>query len=81
MESVIFSSPFLIVLYCVALFFSIVGLKNKTGVILSSVSVALCLLTTGYALFKGATLLETAIVLLIFLIINLIGFGEEGKNK
>ncbi len=82
MESVILSSPFLCVLYGLALLLGLIGLRKKKGMVLSFLSVVLCLSTTFYALIRGATFQEVAIVLLIFLSVNLITiFIERGSKQ
>jgi len=80
MESIILSSPLLAVLYAIALIFSIAGLKKPSGAILPSVSIVICLLTTGYAILKGASIFEIAIVLLVFLAVNLLIFTRKGEK-
>ena len=80
MESVILSSPFLMILYGVALLLSIIGIRKK-GSIFASLSIIICLLTTGYILLKGATLHEAVVILLLFLAVNLNSFKDKGENK
>lgn len=80
MESVILTTPLLVVLYAVALIFGLIGLKKQAGMVAPSLSVILCLLTSGYALLKGASLFEVAIVLLVFLAVNLLIFMRKGEK-
>ncbi len=81
-ESIIFNSPLLLVLYGIALSFFLFGLNSRSGKIIY-LSTAIVVGTSAYALVIGATLFETAVVVVIFLIINLTHVGKEkdGKDK
>ena len=81
MESVILSSPLLAVLYAIALIVSVYGLKNPKGTLLPSISIIICLLTSGYAILKGASIFEIVTILLIFLAVNLLIFAREEGDK
>ena len=76
-ESVIFNSPILLVLYGIALALVLFNLKNRTGAVLTYVSAALVVGTSAYAILLGASLWETAIVIVIFLLINVFKVGES----
>lgn len=78
MENIILTTPILIILYGIELFLGIISLNRPTGMILSSISIVLCILTSGYAFLKGASIYEVCIVLLIFLIVNLTIFTKGG---
>lgn len=75
-ESVIFNSPILLVLYGISLALVLFNMKNRTGAVLTYVSSALTVCSSAYALLLGANLWETAIVIVIFLLINVIKVGE-----
>ena len=72
MDSVILSSPLTLVLYGIALALNLFDRKFRaTKGILTLVSCAVTVLTSGYALTIGAGLWECATVLLIFLLLNM----------
>ena len=71
---VILNNPLLLVLYGVALALVLFELFTKlTGYILPLIAFALVVGTTIYAVILGAELLEVAIFVLVFLLINLFG--------
>ena len=76
-ESVIFNSPILLVLYGIALALVLFNLKNRTGAVLTYVSAALVVCSSAYALLLGASLWETAVVIVVFLLINVFKVGES----
>ena len=76
-ESVIFNSPILLVLYGISLALVLFNMKNRAGAVLTYVSAALTVCSSAYALLLGANLWETAIVIVIFLLINVIKVGES----
>ena len=76
-ESVIFNSPILLVLYGISLALVLFNMKNRTGAVLTYVSAALTIGASAYALLLGASLWETAIVMVVFLLINVIKVGES----
>ena len=80
MDSVIFNTPLLVILYSFALLFAVIGLKRPLSAVLPFVSIVISLLTTGYAILLGATLFEVALVLLVFLAVNLTVFMQRGKK-
>lgn len=79
-ESVIFNSPLIVVCYGIALALSLIGLIYKDmGRVLAVVSAIAVVGTTVYALLLGAALSEAAIIIIIFLLIELA--GVKGDNK
>lgn len=84
MESVIFSSPLLLILYGVAIFFCIFDLiKRASGYIFPVISAIIFVGTTVYAFLLGAGYVEVGVVVLIFLALNLgamfVHKGEDDK--
>ena len=80
MNSVILETPLLIVLYGVALIVGVISTKEPQSALLPFSSLVLCVLTSGFALFKGASLYEIATVLLAFLALNLTVFKQRGNK-
>ena len=70
-ESVIFNSPILIVLYGIALAVTLFEKRNRTNAVLSWAAAILVLGTSGFAMILGASYLETAAVVVLFLMIQL----------
>lgn len=82
MESVIFSSPLLLVLYGVAILMCIFDLiKRDSGYIFPMLSAAIFVGTTIYALLLGAGYAEISIVILVFLALNLSVFFVHREGK
>ena len=77
-ESVIFNSPFLLLLYGIGLALALFELFTKeTGFVLPLISLAVAVGTSIYALLLGAGLFEVALVLVIYLLVNLIGLRRK----
>lgn len=76
LDSVIFSSPSLIALYGIALVITLFEKWQRAGAVLPWAAVILVMVTSGVALIMGASLLETATVIVGFLIVNLAGQRE-----
>ncbi len=72
MESVIFSSPYILCGYAVALVLSVVAVAKKTGFALTAISLFIFAATSTYALISGATLTEVSVCAVVFFIIYLI---------
>ena len=71
---VILNSPLLLILYGVALAMVIFELITKTtGYVLPLIAFAIVIGATIYALLIGAGLFEVAIVILVFLLLNMFG--------
>ena len=71
---VILNTPLLLVLYGLALVLVLFELFSKlTGYVLPIIAFVIVVGTTIYALLLGAQLLEVAIFVTIFLLINLFG--------
>ena len=70
-ESVILSSPLLLILYGLALAVNLFDIVKKTGFFLPVLSAFLTVGTTAYALILGAEPGEAATVLMVFLLLNL----------
>ena len=78
-NTIIFNSPLLLILYAIALALALFELfTKKTGFILPIISFAIVIGTTIYALILGTELLEAAIIIFVFLLINM--FGARRKN-
>ena len=72
MDSVILSSPLVLVLYGVALFLNLFDRHYKvTRGVMTIISCAVCVWATAYAMIIGASLWECATVLLVFLLLNM----------
>ena len=72
MDSVILQTPLVLVLYGIALALSLFDRHYKaTGGIATMISTALAVGATVYALVMGATLVECATVLMVFLLANM----------
>ena len=71
---VVFNHPLILVLYGIALALALFELFSKlTGYVLPIISFAIVVGASIYGLLVGAGLLEIAIYLVIFLLINLYG--------
>ncbi len=82
MESVILSSPILLVLYILSLLLSLYDVVRKTsGYVFPLLSALVFTGTTAYALILGAGFEETGLVVLIFLAVNLGAFAKTGGKK
>lgn len=80
-ESVIFNSPVLIAGYSIALFFCIFDLfKHSSGYIFPVISAVACVTTTVAALILGAGLYEVALVMMVFLALNLSVYWGKGQK-
>lgn len=78
MESVIFTSPFLLILYGIALGLCLFELFTKTtGYVLPLLSCAIVIGTSIYAIILGANLLEVCIVFVVFILLNLAGMRRK----
>ena len=72
MESVILQQPLALALYGVALFLLLFDRAYRaTKGIFTLISTALTAIATAYCLLAGATLWESATVLLVFLLLNM----------
>lgn len=72
MESVILRSPLALLLYGAALFLCLYDRVYKaTGWWFSALSAVLAIAASAYSLILGASLWETATVLLVFLLLNM----------
>lgn len=76
-ESIILSSPLLIALYGAALVLTLFGKLKRTGAVLPWVSAALVAGTSALSVLMGASLRETAAVIVLFILIHLIGPKED----
>ena len=75
-DCVILTSPVLLALYGLALALTLFEKWRRTGPVLPWVAAILVMVTSGLSLVMGASLLETATVIVVFLIVNLIGQRE-----
>lgn len=76
-ESVIFGSPILMVLYGLALAVTIFEKVKRTGAVLPWIAAIIVMVTSGLAIVMGASLQETAAVIVLFIIVNLMKLKEE----
>ncbi len=82
MESIIFSTPLLLILYGVALFLSIFDLfRRASGYLFSILSALLFTGATCYALLLGASYEEAGLVTLVFLALHLAAHARSGGNR
>lgn len=82
-ESVIFNSPVLLGGFVIALVLLLFELRTEsTGYILPVLSVLLSVGVTVYLVLAGGSLQELAIVLMVFIIVNIVAFkhGEGGEK-
>ena len=78
-ESVIFTSPMLLALYGIALAITLFEKWRRTGAVLPWMAAIIVMAASGLAVIMGASLMETAAVIVVFIIVNLIGM-REGKK-
>ena len=82
MESVIFSSPYLLVAYGIALFFCIFDIVRRSSrYVFLLLSAVICIGTSIAAFLMGAGYTEIGIVMLVFLALNLISFIRHKGDK
>lgn len=80
MESVILSTPLLLVGFGLALALCAFGFVKRTGYVIPIVSGVIFTATFTYALLLGATMREVLIVTLVFLAVNMTAFAKGGKQ-
>ena len=81
-DSIIFNSPFILVCFCLALFFCVYDLiKHSSGYIFPLISIVIAVLTIIYSLLIGAAMQEILIMVLIFFVINMTAFVRKGESK
>ena len=78
-HSIIFTSPLLMILYGVALVITLLEKRMRTGAVLPWIAAILVMTASGLMLILGASLMETASAIVLFLIISLIG-QKEGNG-
>ena len=78
-ESVIFNSPGLLLLYCLALVFLALAFILKSRYVFSVLSLLTSVGTTAYALLLGSTLWEAATVMMVFWAIHMV-FYKGGRE-
>ena len=78
-HSIIFTSPLLMILYGVALAITLFEKRMRTGAVLPWIAAILVMTASGLMLILGASLMETASAIVLFLIISLIG-QKEGNG-
>lgn len=83
MESVIITTPILLIGYGAALILGVIEIfKHVTGYILLALSATFFIASTVYAVLLGAKYEEIMIVILLFLFVNIITFGiHKGGRK
>lgn len=83
MESIIFASPVLLIMYGVAILICIFDLiKRASGYVFPILSAAIFVGATVYAFLLGASYEEVGIVILVFLALNLVSYmRHKGDNK
>ena len=81
-ESVIFNTPILLIGYALALGLCILSIKGRIGgYVIPILSAFTCVVTTTYALLKGAGLYEVSMAVMIFLFLNLVVYRKGGEEK
>ena len=80
MESVILGTPFLCVIFGVALALCVFGIVRRAGYVVRIIAAAVFVAAFTYALLLGATMREVLIVTLVFLAVNMSGFAKGGKQ-
>ncbi len=82
MEGVLFQSPFILGGFVLAIVLMVFELRTKsTGYVLPAISVMLTVADIVYGVLRGVTLQEIAIVLMVFIIINLTAFKFNGEQS
>lgn len=81
MESVILTTPVLLLGYIAALVLGGFALIKKAHVAVSVISVLIFIATTAYALLLGANLYETGAVATVFFLVNLIPLWKKGGDE
>ena len=82
MESVILSSPIIIIGYILALALCLFALLKRAHISVTVISVGLFAASSAYALLRGADLYEVGAVCCVFFIINLLPLWKKGgKDK
>lgn len=81
-NSVIFNQPLLLILLGIALLLGVFDIKKRaSGYILPLLSILITLGTLAYAILLGASLYETATVLMLFAAVNLLSYGAQKGGK
>ena len=81
-NSVIFNQPLLLILLGIALFISVFDIKKRaSGYFLPLLSILITLGMLAYAILLGASLYETATVLMLFAAVNLLSYGAQKGGK
>lgn len=77
MESVILSSPLLVVLYLISFALNVFSAMKRTGFSVTAVAILLFVGSTAYALIEGASLYEAGAVAALFFAFRLIAQTGE----
>ena len=77
-ESVIFSTPILIILSGAALAVTLFEKLRRTGAVLEWAAAVLVVVASAFSVLLGASLRETAAVVVLFIILHLV--GPKGGN-
>ncbi|MCI9031728.1 MAG: hypothetical protein HFK09_04310 [Clostridia bacterium] len=82
MESVILTTPVLLLLYAAALALIVFDrVKKASGYIFTALSAAVFCAASAYALLSGARLEEIGTATLVFLVVYLSAFYRQGDEK
>ena len=80
MESMILSTPLLLVGFGLALALCAFAFFKRTGYVIPIISAVIFTATFTYALLLGATMREVLIVTLVFLAVNMTAFAKGGRQ-
>lgn len=81
-ESVIFSSPVVLLLFGAAILLNIFGIKSRSyKAIVPLISAAICIAALIYAFFAGAETEELIVLLLAFTVTCLYPYVSGGGNQ
>lgn len=79
---IIFSNPLILLGYGAALLIGIYGMwKQIGGFWLPLLSVVCCVLTTTYALVKGASLYEVGLMMIVFVLVNMSVYQKDENDE
>ncbi len=79
MEGILFQSPFILGGFVLAIVLLLFELRTQsTGYILPALSVLLTVADIVYGILRGVTLQEVAVILMVFIVINLTAYKAKG---
>lgn len=81
MESVILTSPVIIIGFIIAFALEIYALAKRANAAVTLTAAAIFIFTVAYALLNGADLYETGAVAAVFFIVGLLPLWRKGGDK